>query len=1019
MASKSSSRVALPGYVHQTPCLVESPGHGARVGATFVRERNAASHSVSWCASKRGSIMSGCSPSPDGGFPPNTHSAAPGVLRPTVSLRLTGPLPLVLAALLLLLPRDRNWEWGGLGTTTITHAFLFKLTPRLINRKRDEPPSPLPPSSSSLEPPSVLLQSDGKDGTTLANGMTSPSLSAQTPLPPTQSHRTPRQELEWGLLNASASFGSLLIQLQQHNETWPDATEALDLDAHAYGVASQSPSPSSSSSPRQAPGRQDADKERPQEVIREGPAKAGGGRGRASPSSSSSPPPPSISVEAAKELDDAVVALSGGTEATRRDIALLPLGSLYASARDRTAGSSPPRDALPLSRPEHYQDRIGRDLRHLSITVASAAESVDQWRLFCQEGGGLYPLLETVREGAQRLRTAPPLRRLWAEPSSDVASSLAPPDDDEADLLLLAACNACRALRDVAALSPEVAAILTDGVLRANASWKGGFLSDLQTCLTYARDFSEPPRPGASPSATVSPSTLRGRRRRRREARLRSQLYVHQLLLAMTFASDDAVAAIRDTPGLSEAILACSSHARKEQTRRWLRYPGELVKFFWRRSRNRRVRGPFLEAATVGDDLNGQVQKTANLVLAAIGCNQWVPKTPAQRGLRILCMDGGGSRGMVSITALRFLMEFVGEGEGINVADAFDILGGTSTGGIISFLTGLRRETCAQASERYNQLIKQIFVKSALSTPRLFLTTASYDESHFMDILSKILKDDTMLDSRTDPSTPLVFAVTSKMSSTPTHVALFRNYNYAGGELGDHFTVDPGRARDELGIPLDWEHDIVRRGKYAQKEVSVVSPGVRTSDGSRHPGSFRVLQRYALRASTAAPTVFKPVMMGGEMYCDGGIVASNPTAIAIHEARTLFPDVPIEMVISIGTGGFLEQKSSPRIGWDGIIGQIVNSACDAEQVHHILEDILGDPRLLGRGSSASGTRYYRFNPVLGPPDQFPIDVTDPDKLAKLRQITIDYMNEPAQRAKMKDIAGILKGRNKWSRFLSR
>lgn len=86
-------------------------------------------------------------------------------------------------------------------------------------------------------------------------------------------------------------------------------------------------------------------------------------------------------------------------------------------------------------------------------------------------------------------------------------------------------------------------------------------------------------------------------------------------------------------------------------------------------------------------------------------------------------------------------------------------------------------------------------------------------------------------------------------------------------------------------------------------------------------GSFRVLQRAALRATTAAPTVFKPVLMGGELYCDGGIVASNPAAVAIHEARTIYPNVPIELVVSCGTGAFIEEKSAPRIGWDGIIGE--------------------------------------------------------------------------------------------------
>ena len=211
----------------------------------------------------------------------------------------------------------------------------------------------------------------------------------------------------------------------------------------------------------------------------------------------------------------------------------------------------------------------------------------------------------------------------------------------------------------------------------------------------------------------------------------------------------------------------------------------------------------------------------------------------------------------------------------------------------------------------------------------MLVTTAVYDETPFMEILKEVFCNDTMLDSRKDPTVPLVVCTTSKMSSTPTSIALLRNYNYAGGELPDPFTIDADRARLDLGLPLEGENEVIRsaarsitkeklgaakdNGSLQQQGVGGNAP---ENGGSRHPGSFRVLQRYALRASTAAPTVFKPVVMGGEMYCDGGIVASNPSAVAIHEARTLFPDVPIELVVSIGTGGFFEQKSEPRIGWD-------------------------------------------------------------------------------------------------------
>jgi predicted acylesterase/phospholipase RssA len=710
----------------------------------------------------------------------------------------------------------------------------------------------------------------------------------------------------------------------------------------------------------------------------------------------------SMNWETAKELDEAVTVLNGprdGFYDNVKEVALPPLYQQVLRARGHAVadadGNIPTAHVephIPLSRPEHYKDRIGRDLRQLAVSITSSTENVGQWRAFCQEKGGIFPLLESVREGARSMQ-------------EETARSTVSESES-----FQAACSACRALRDICAVSPEVSVVVTDGILRANAAWKGALMDDICTVLVYVNEYTYD-------AATVTSV----RRRHRRDGRLRCKLYVSQLLLAMTVASDDAVAAIRATEGLSSAVLASSSYAPKEQRRRWLRYPREMVKWIWRsktRKNTGSLRKPFLEAANVSNDLNGQVQKTANQVLAAIGYNGWIPKSPGQKGLRILTLDGGGSRGMTAVSIVNCLVESLGSGA--EVADSFDIVAGTSTGAIISFLVALRRETSASAVDRYNALVRRIFVKSALSTPMMIFTTATYDESPFMDILSDILQDESMLDSRADPAVPLVFAVTSKMSSTPTHVSLFRNYNYAEGELRDPFTIDPEVARKDTGILLELENNLVRSGKYGSSNAAAKSPGSKVSDdsrrpGSRYPGSFRVLQRYALRASTAAPTVFKPVMMGGEMYCDGGIVASNPAAVAIHEAKTLFPDIPIELVVSVGTGAFLEQKSAPRIGWDGIIGQIVNSATDGEQIHHVLEDVLGDTGVM----SASSTRYFRFNPVLGMPDEFPIDVTDPIKLAKLKQIAREYMDEPEQREKLADIGDILNGKERWRKWFPR
>lgn len=230
------------------------------------------------------------------------------------------------------------------------------------------------------------------------------------------------------------------------------------------------------------------------------------------------------------------------------------------------------------------------------------------------------------------------------------------------------------------------------------------------------------------------------------DARRRCGLYVVQMLLAMSIASDQAVTHLRSTAGLIEAVVDCSSYALKVRfKRKWIRKPlGFIQRILPGGKRNTSPNNDqWLEPG-----LTGQVQQNANKLLAAIGHNQWIPKLPGQRGLRVLSLDGGGTRGIAAVTSLRHIVEAM---KGVEVCDAFDLIVGTSTGAIVSFLVGLRRESAADARVRYDTLIKRIFVKSLLQPIMLATTTASYDESNLMEVLEDILHDEGMLDSRANP----------------------------------------------------------------------------------------------------------------------------------------------------------------------------------------------------------------------------------------------------------------------------
>jgi hypothetical protein len=57
-----------------------------------------------------------------------------------------------------------------------------------------------------------------------------------------------------------------------------------------------------------------------------------------------------------------------------------------------------------------------------------------------------------------------------------------------------------------------------------------------------------------------------------------------------------------------------------------------------------------------------------------------------------------------------------------------------------------------------------------------------------------------------------------------------------------------------------------------------------------------------VRASSAAPYYLEDFWLAHQRFVDGAVTVNNPAVVAVQEARMLFPDIPIELVVSIGVG---------------------------------------------------------------------------------------------------------------------
>jgi len=319
-----------------------------------------------------------------------------------------------------------------------------------------------------------------------------------------------------------------------------------------------------------------------------------------------------------------------------------------------------------------------------------------------------------------------------------------------------------------------------------------------------------------------------------------------------------------------------------------------------------------------------------------------------KRGVTILCLDGGGIRGLILTSVLsKMATDLFGNADEDGtekLLKCFDLICGTSTGGIlaVALTKGLG---LSRAREMYYRLGSQIFAFGYVYLPARWVRYYTYGDYYSSTLLKQLLDNQFGEDSK-------MSSIKQKMFVTATDATLSR-----------------------------WKSAVIRTYDAPESQIEGVGDGKLTIPD-------------ALRITSAAPTYFAPVQYGDRFYIDGGMTSNNPTELGIFEAHDLFQDQCIDTIVSIGTGDPVDSKSSGNVM--SFLDAIVNITTDSERIHERVQEWLK--------LTNPTPNYFRFTPpVLG---SIALDESKEPVLLDMEKKTDEYMSQPLQLqmiARLKDL----------------
>ncbi|NWU94591.1 PLPL8 phospholipase, partial [Upupa epops] len=148
-------------------------------------------------------------------------------------------------------------------------------------------------------------------------------------------------------------------------------------------------------------------------------------------------------------------------------------------------------------------------------------------------------------------------------------------------------------------------------------------------------------------------------------------------------------------------------------------------------------------------------------------------------GIRVLTIDGGGTRGLVALQTLRKLEELTGK----QVHQLFDYICGVSTGAILAFMLGLFHIPLDDCEELYRKLGSDVFKQNVIvGTVKMGWSHAFYDSDIWEKMLKEKMGSNLMIETARSSTCPKVAAVSTIVNrGTPLKAFVFRNYNHFPG----------------------------------------------------------------------------------------------------------------------------------------------------------------------------------------------------------------------------------------------